>query len=177
MSGLVICHGSQTGVHRGAHLGARDVGLPLAGYMPRDECDELGVIPVDVAQFMWRCTVGERDHGYPARTAANVELAHALLIVVPDLDQVEAFDDAALPLSLAKRADKPCMIAGPDTLRKDVMKWIIELRNEYPRELRLLVEGPRRSLWDNGEAITRTLISGFVKERPVLHVAGGGLAY
>ncbi|HEX7941127.1 MAG TPA: putative molybdenum carrier protein, partial [Gemmatimonadaceae bacterium] len=79
---LTILHGGQTGVDRGAHYGALDGGLPIAGWMPRGKHDERGPIPDDVARHLLPCTIGTLTDGYRARTGANVEWAtHVCLIV------------------------------------------------------------------------------------------------
>lgn len=157
---LVICHGGQTGVDRGAHLGAIDGALLIAGYMPRNERDERGMIPDDIRSVLWRCTVGERDGGYPARTHANIELAHAVLLIVQDVNNPAATPGSRLTYDLMQKRERPWMIADPDTYAKDVQKWMTGLREDHGSgELRLLVAGPRASRWANGEATARTLVA------------------
>lgn len=157
---LVICHGGQTGVERGAHAGALDTGLLIAGYMPRNQHDEAGWIPKEISDRLWRCIVGERDGGLPARMGANIELCHAVLFIVQDSERVEIDPDTELAFELAGKSKRPWMAATPDTLVKEIQRWMTGLREDHgPGELRLLVTGPRASRWPNGEQVARSFVA------------------
>lgn len=174
---LVIVHGGQTGVERGAHWGAVDADLAIQGYKPRNERDELGSIPEHVGSRLWRCIVGERDGGLPARTGANVALAHAILFVVQNVDHPGATRDAKLAFELAFEADLPRFGVDPNGSHRDLIAWVQRLKHEHAEpELRLMVVGPTASEWSNGEALARSFVSVLGDHGAYYFLpAGGGL--
>lgn len=180
---IVILHGGQTGVDRGAHWGALDTGLPIAGWMPKAECDETGPIPEHVKLYLTRCTVGARDSGYAARTGANVERSNAVLLVVQDHRRIGATRGTALTHSIANddRFGRPWLAIDPDTPIATVTTWVKqrlqELSDQGEFELRLLVAGPRASSWAAGERVARTFVAAIGGHDVRCFVpAGGGLA-
>ena len=172
---LVILTGGQTGVDRGAHLGAIDGGLPIAGWMPRAKHDELGPIPDDVAKYLLPCTIGSRDGGHPARTSANVEWATHVCLVVQDCRKIASTRGTALTWSLAKdeRFGRPWIGVDPDIPTAQLHAWVKQqmgaLADAGELEMRLLVAGPRASSWSAPVVLIRGLASGFTSS-----MTGGG---
>ena len=178
---LTILHTGQTGVARGAHLGALDGGLPIAGWMPRGKHDELGPIPADVAQHLIPCTVGIRDGGFLAATGANVEWATHVLMVVQDCRKIASTREAALIHDLARDElyGRPWIAVDPDIPSAQLKDWIARelkiLRAADRFEMRLLVAGPRASHWEAGEISARTFVASLGNALACFVHAGGGL--
>lgn len=157
--GIVLLHGGQTGVDRGAHVGATDNGWAIKGYMPKNGRDELGPIPNDVARHLDRCV----DASLPARTRANVMLSQAVLFVVPDKDNPQATPGTALTMRLAVELSRPREVIDPRDPEAHVRiaLWLrnLGLRQNgaavgLVRDLRLVVAGPRATRWNSGEVET-----------------------
>lgn len=163
---ITIVHGGQTGVDRGAHEAALDSGWRIAGYMPRDGRDELGMIPQAVACFL----VLYDKPGLAARTEANVRTATAALIVVRNAGKPRLTPGTAKTLDLAAICRLPRMVADPTTDPTKIARWVYNnlltrgtllLPLEEPRGSvlpRLLVAGPRESKWQDGRIETATLL-------------------
>jgi len=152
---LTIIHGAQTGVDRGAHEGACDNGWQVGGYMSKNRCDELGAIPADVAAHLEPCVTS----GYPARTSANLRMAHALLVVVPDKHDPYATPGTRLTLVEAREINLPRLVIDPDEDMRVLGTWIHMLRVRQAREdLRIMVAGPRESRWASGRVDTAALL-------------------
>lgn len=160
---ITIVHGGQTGVDRGAHQAAIDNGWLIAGYMPRDARDELGPIPVDVAQFL-------RAHekaDYAARTEANVRSCDALLAIVQDIRNLTATPGTTKTIRLAGQLGKPRMFVDPTADVNKVARWIwcdllpavpLPLALERPDTVRLMIAGPRESKWNGAFAHSAALL-------------------
>lgn len=155
---ITIVHGGQTGVDRGAHEAAIDNGWKVAGYMTRDQRDELGQIPPAVA----RCLVAIDKTSYTARTGANVRTATAALIVVRDEDDPRATPGTAQTIDLVVARRMRRKIVGPQHDATVIAHWIwndllmmsmltlpIITQVLDPVPTRLLVAGPRESKWRN----------------------------
>ena len=163
---MAIVHGGQTGVDRGAHEAAIDNDWRVAGYMPRDERDELGAIPPGVAQFL----VPHTRAGYAARTEANVYTSQAALIVVRDMKDPRMTPGTALTIDLVARRHLPLRIVDPTTDAAEIARWIwSDLLTRLmilpldgfaldPVPTRLLVAGPRESKWNGARVETAALI-------------------
>jgi hypothetical protein len=161
---LTIIHGGQTGVDRGAHEAAIDNGWLMGGYMPRDQRDELGQIPRDVARFL---TPHEKT-SYAARTEANVRAANAALIVVRDTDDPRATPGTATTIDLAAEHYLRRMIVAPTDDAARIAHWIWNslLKVQLPLPLdtcdpipaKLLVAGPRESKWRGARVETAALL-------------------
>lgn len=156
--GIVIIHGGQRGVDRGAHIGAIDNGWLVKGFMPRNGRDEDGPIPPDVARHLERCV----DASLPARTRANVVLCQAVLISVADKDDPQATPGTALTMRLAAELGRPRQVICPLDPEEHVRiaEWLrmLGIRQSGAvgllRDLRLMVAGPRASKWPAGQAET-----------------------
>ena len=162
---MIIVHGGQSGVDRGAHEAAIDNGWQLEGYMPRDGRDELGRIPADVARFL---TPHEKTN-YAARTEANVRMSSAVLIVVRNAEDPRTTPGTAKTIDLAAQRNLRRMIVDPTTDAAQIARWIWSGRLPLPlldlfeptREAtptRLLVAGPRESKWAGARAQTAALL-------------------
>src|SRR5690349_17304665 len=103
---LIVVAGGQTGVDRGAHRAALEVGFDVTGYMPSDGKDELGPIPGNVASHLRRCA----KRGYAARTEANLLIADALLVVVEDRIDPYRTPGTKLTLQIARELKLPRLV-------------------------------------------------------------------
>lgn len=77
-----VISGGQTGVDRGALKAACDLGIPTGGFAPKYWLTENGPDPNGLKFY------GLTEYllsGYPARTRANIEAAHATLILTDRL--------------------------------------------------------------------------------------------
>lgn len=165
---ITLVHGGQTGVDRGAHEAAIDNGWSITGYMPRDQRDELGRIPPDVAKFL----VPHDKTSYTARTEANVHASTALLIVVRDADDPRTTPGTAKTIDLAADRRLPLMIVDPRTDANVIARWIwsgllmvsgtlplaLEPHAMEPITTKLLVAGPRESKWQDARVETAGLL-------------------
>lgn len=168
---ITIIHGGQSGVDRGAHEAALDNGWHVAGYMPRDGRDEFGPIPLDVARYLTR----HEKTSYAARTEANVNTSHAVLVMVRDADDPRATPGTTKTIDLAARRHLRRMIVDPTIDAVQVARWIwrdlLMLRTTLLLPLdgierdparmpttRLLVAGPRESKWSSASAQTAALL-------------------
>jgi hypothetical protein len=164
---ITIVHGGQTGVDRGAHEAAIDNGWKLAGYMTRDQRDELGQIPPAVARFL----VAIDKTSYTARTEANVRTATAALIIVRDEDDPRTTPGTAKTIDLVAARNMRRKIVGPEHDARSIARWIwndllmmstlplpIIAQTFDPVPTRLLVAGPRESKWRNARIETAGLL-------------------
>jgi Circularly permutated YpsA SLOG family len=165
---ITIIQGGQTGVDRGAHDAAIDNGWPVTGYMPQDGRDERGRIPDAVARHLILCV----KTGYGARTEANVKTADAALIVVRTADDPQATPGTAKTIALAANRRLPRLIVDPEWDPAVIARWIwrdlltmtktlsLPLLGAQPEPTpaRLLVAGPRESLWQGAQVETAGLL-------------------
>lgn len=161
ISSIVIVHGGQTGVDRGAHWGAIDAGLAVDGFMTSDARDERGLVPQDVAKHLRRHTTSS----YSERTKTNVDFADALLVVVPDVDRPDRTVGTRLTLRLAEARQLPMIVAGQDSTGAALLEEIFLLPDEWwtSGTQRLMVAGPRASTWRRGHDIAKYLVASIVK--------------
>lgn len=147
MTTFVVVHGGQTGVDRGAHLGALDVGWLIDGFCPADALDERGLIPGDVAEHL------TRRGSLSERTRLNVTSCDALVMIV---DRSVKTSGTKLTLRLAKERRRLHWIVGYPNDDYDVARQVCEMRLE--RGTRLMIAGPRASLWPSGERRAREFL-------------------
>jgi Circularly permutated YpsA SLOG family len=166
-SPLVIVHGGQSGVDRGAHEAAIEHGWLIDGYMPYNERDELGAIPPDVAQYLRR----HPSTSYAARTEANVRSSDAVLIIVRHAANPRETPGTAKTIDLAEARQLRGMIVDPMTHAAQIARWIWNANLMHgtlplpfdgqvfePVPTRLLVAGPRESKWPGARAETVALL-------------------
>lgn len=153
---------------RGAHEAAIDSAWSVAGYMPRDRRDELGTIPDEVARFL---TAHEKT-SYAARTAANVRMATAALLVVREAGDPRETPGTAMTLEMAEERRLRCLVVDPSSDPTTIARWIwttllapraqqlLSLLGspQDPTPARLLVAGPRESKWPGARVQTRELL-------------------
>ena len=151
---IVVLQSGQTGVERGAHRGALAAGLFIAGFMPLDRRDELGQIPQDVARYLTPCF----DRGPRPSVRANVALASAALIVVPDANQPEKFTAMLALLQAVRAARLPSLVCDERSNLDTVVQWTRTVP-ETSGSTRILVTGPRETRWERGEAVARRIVS------------------
>jgi len=143
---LTIITGGQTGVDRGALRGAIDAGFAVGGYMPKNGCDEDGPIPAEIAKHLVRCPLP----GYSARTATNLDMAEALLIIVVDAEDPLATPGTRMTWEGAQLRKIPRMVVDPAS----AVEPFVNLLFHWARRksvTKLMVAGPRASKWTNGE--------------------------
>lgn len=161
---ITILHGGQTGVDRGAHEAAIDVGWKVDGYMPSHGRDEFGPIPPDVARYLKPCV----RSGLGARTEENVRAAGALIVVVHDVDDPRATPGTAKTLDLAAGCRLRRMVVDPRADVWQIASWVRNMIGTQqplliahaldPIPLRLMVAGPRESKWAAGRVETAGLL-------------------
>jgi hypothetical protein len=132
--------------------------------MPRDQRDELGKIPHDVARFL----TPHESNAYAARTEANVQAANAALIIVCDADDPRKTPGTATTLDLAAERRLRRMIVDPADDAALIARWIwnnllkVQLRLPLdtcdPVPAKLLVAGPRESKWPGARVETAALL-------------------
>jgi hypothetical protein len=153
-----IIHSGQSGVERGADEAARAAGLAIVGFMSPDERDELGLIPKHIASDL----VAHRDKGHRPAIAANLEIASAALVVVPDRTVAAKFAPMGWVLSRIRAYGLPSLICDPSTSLADVALWCAAIP-ETCGSRRLAVTGPRATRWQSGEMIARRFVSAIVR--------------
>ncbi|HSX23413.1 MAG TPA: putative molybdenum carrier protein [Gaiellaceae bacterium] len=163
---ITIVHGGQTGVDRGAHDAAIENRWRLAGYMPRDGRDELGLIPADVARFLTL----HASPNYAARTEANVQSASAVLVVVRDVEQSRSTPGTSRTIDLTYERNMTPLVVDPSNDATAIARWIWRLAappapmlplegfEVDPVPLRLMVAGPRESKWPGAQVETARLL-------------------
>ncbi|MGE0398111.1 MAG: putative molybdenum carrier protein [Kofleriaceae bacterium] len=150
---LFIIHSGQTGVERGAHDAAQMCGVGIAGFMPRDRRDELGPLPSNVAaRLTWFSEKGQR----PA-IRANLTIASAALLVVPDAARAEQFPALGWVIQSVRASRLPLMVCDPSTSVADVSAWFADTPRTCGSR-RLAVIGPRATRWQQGEVIARRIV-------------------
>lgn len=151
---LLIIHSGQTGVERGAHRAAVSAGLSIAGFMPLDKRDELGPIPLDVAQVLTPCF----DRGPRPAVRANIALASGVLLVVPEASTPEKFTAMSAVMQGIRSARAPSLVCDGKTNLDDVVRWARQLP-ETSGSTRIMVTGPRGTRWPDGETIARRIVA------------------
>lgn len=149
---IVLWTGGQSGVDMGAARTALAMGVEVGGYMPADGHNEDGPIPDAVAMHLRR-----HDRTDPAaRTRANVATCGAALVIVEDYRRAGATRGTALTIRLSERELEPAMrlVVDPTWHDESVAAWAERAIAAWGRRsspLRLMVAGPRRSSWPDGE--------------------------
>ena len=169
MPPIEIWSGGQTGVDTGGARAALDAGVPLAGFMPADAENEEGPISFRIAHHLRR-----HDRTNPAaRTAANVGHADVVLVVVEDRRRAGATRGTALTIRLATERQErgTCRLlvvdgAWPRGPGSEAYWSLIASEWSPPRpgrHLRVLVAGPRASLWPDGERVAYEVVAALLR--------------
>lgn len=149
---LTIVHSGQSGVERGAYRAAVAMGLPVAGYMPATGRDEFGTLPLIVREHLVTCgSLGARR-----AVLANIALASAALVIVPDVTQPHRYTGIPTALKAVRAAAIPLKLVDPRTVVDDIIQWARTLPADG---IRLMVHGPRATRWHEGEALGWKLVA------------------
>lgn len=174
-----VISGGQTGVDTGAIEGAEDVGVGFGGYAPAGWTTEDGQVP---PSYRLVCRSGGDPSGlvahesprYEARTITNVNIAGYLLVVVPNLLRPDATPGTAMTIDMAlrRRRHLPYMATDGSNVAA-VRNWLKCVRPAIRRldpgdqglamgrwaGDRLMVAGPRASLWPEGAKVARAVVN------------------
>src|SRR5690606_13880120 len=143
---ITIITGGQTGVDRGALRGALEVGFSVGGYMPKNLRDEDGPIPDEIRIHLQPCPIP----GLGARTTANVEMADALLVIVPDCDDPIATPGTRRTWFGARDRQLPRQALDPSSELTSYANQLYYWAKHHPGT-KVMVAGPRASKWPQGE--------------------------
>jgi hypothetical protein len=144
---MLLVNAARTGVERGAYQGAAAAGIPVAGFMRQAARDELGGVPPELARHLTPCP--GRSKRIPVQRA--IEAAKAVLVVVPDPDNLSAFPVVQYVLKHARRNGRALRFHSPDGPTDPTLAWLVEVEQVY-------VTGPRETRWPAGVNVARRLI-------------------
>ena len=144
---MLLVNAGRTGVERGAFQGAAAAGIPVVGFVRQAARDELGELPPELARQLTPCP--GRSKRIPVQRA--VDTAAAVLVVVPDPDDVSAFPVLQFVLKQARRLERPVRVHAADAAPDDVLAWMRALEKVY-------ITGPRETRWPPGISIARRLV-------------------
>jgi hypothetical protein len=150
---FVIVHSGQTGVERGAHSAALAVGFKVSGFMAANHLDELGRIPSQVSTHL----IPTIAAGPRAAIRANLGIADAVMLVVPEADTAERFPAMDWLVQNVRSLRLPMLICDAETNAHQAVSWATRVRGDRS-ELRLNVTGPRATRWQTGERVARRLV-------------------
>ena len=147
-----LISGGQAGVDRAALDSARRFGLDCGGYCPKERWAEDGRISVHYPMI-------EVDGGPEMRTRANVEAAHATVVIHPGIES----PGTRLTLDYARELDKPLLELDLGNINHKTA--FEQLTDFLARGFDTVnVAGPRASEWGEGYAVTRRLLDPLVRE-------------
>lgn len=149
VSRITIVHGGQTGVDRGAHLGAEDARLAVDGYLPIGARDEYGDVPYSV-----RASLRSSSCSVSQRTDANVRMSDAVIVIVPSEDwRSPGTDRTRLK---AEKMMRPIVRVTRDEREKfaEFVRTVLE----FHVSPLIMIAGPRQSLWRDGEGVAREFV-------------------
>jgi len=141
----------QSGVERGAYRAAIDMGLPVAGFMPGSGRDEFGRL----SSILRACLEPSGTRGFPGAVLANIGMATAALIVVPEVARAHRYTGIENTLKAVRAAGIPLKLCDPSTDAQEVLQWVGGLGTGT----RLMVHGPRKTRWTDGEAVAWKLVA------------------
>lgn len=147
-----IRSGGQTGVDRGALDAARDEGIPICGWCPKDGMAEDMTDPPGVLKDYPELTESPST-GYVQRTAWNVRDANATLVIAPG--GIEPKSGTEVTVEFAHAFGRPVKIMDSPDQVAEVMEWLVDIG----RGLTLNVAGPRASKLPEVYAMTRDVVS------------------
>ncbi len=148
--------GGQTGVDRAAMRAARDFGIPLCGWCPKngwaEDCPSPPGLLKDWPEF--RETPSE---GTAQRTEWNMRDADAILTIIPEGSLPSPGTDTGL--AAGEALGKPMLtVSGSDDIPR-VLAWLDGL----PDELDLCIGGPRESECSRAYAAAREILDGVLE--------------
>lgn len=116
---LTLVNAGRTGVERGAYQGAASVGIPVTGFMREAGRDELGEVPRELAQHLTACP--GRSKRVPVQRA--IDAADAVLVVVPDPDDISQFPVVQYVLKHARRTGRPLRVHAAEAAADDAIAY------------------------------------------------------
>lgn len=151
---ITILHTGQTGVERGADRAARAVNFPIRGYCQFECRDELGPLSKEVLDVL----VPSPTRGARACWGPTLDQADFLVIMVPERETATSVAGVSALRLLARKKHVPHVIVDPasdlDELARDLRER--ELRRG---SISLMVTGPRRTRWPDGERLGWNLVT------------------
>jgi len=151
---ITILHTGQTGVERGADRAARAAGFEVRGFCQRDLRDELGVIPPHIAADLTPLT----KRGARAAWEPTLEASNVLVVAVPDRDAAADSAGIAALRRLARKKHVPHVVVDPNE-DLDAVARDLRAREARAARLAIMVSGPRRTRWADGENIGWQLVT------------------
>ena len=146
-----LISGGQTGVDRAALDSARKFGLDCGGYCPKERWAEDGKISVHYPMI-------EVEGGPEMRTRANVEAAHATVVIHAG----QPSPGTALTLICAEKLGTPVLELNLSEINHKEAFEALQAFIEQGFDT-VNIAGPRASEWAEGYAVTRRLLDPLVK--------------
>jgi hypothetical protein len=153
---IIVLHSGQTGVERGAQRAAAAMGIPVAGFCMPSYRDELGSLPSEVRRDLTPC----HEAGPRYAVDANLAIASAAIVVVPDAKRVTTFTGMATVLRTARARCIAYHVVDPSSSLEEVGAWIAR-QPKSSGSMRLYVTGPRQTRWADGERLGWQLVARF----------------
>jgi hypothetical protein len=121
--------------------------------MPSDGRDEFGRIPDDVSRRL----TPHPDKGQRPAVRANLSIASAGLVVVPNTETAERFPAILWVIQAIRSQRIPIFLCDPSTSMMDVASWLQRIVPTCGSR-RVAVTGPRATRWPEGAALTRRVV-------------------
>lgn len=154
-----IRSGGQTGADRGALDAAREAGVPICGWCPKDGLAEDMPEPPGLLRD-YPELVETPGSDYVQRTAWNVRDSHATLVIAPG--GLEPHSGTAMTVEFAHDFNRPVLVIDdPDQDVADILSWL----GGVGRGLTLNVAGPRGSKLPDVYDITKNIVSQLLTDR------------
>lgn len=165
MTIAAIVVGGQTGVDQGAASGAFDVGIKVEGYRPSPQREQTEAGPVP--DWLYRHLKPVERGGYKERTLMNLAAADALLVLVPNRQRWCESPGTNMTVEYALARSMQITLAdGSDILF--VSQWLARVQLLYGRPIKLMVAGPRESIWPAGFSVAHSFIASLFGRQLVL---------
>ena len=151
-----IRSGGQTGADRAALDAARELGVPICGWVPAGGlAEDMPEAPGLLAAYpeLQECP----SESYVERTALNVRDAHATLVVAPS--GLEPCSGTQMTVRFAEAMGRPCLVICGIEEVGAVRDWLENLG----QELTLNIAGPRESKTPGTYEITKQVVTTLLK--------------